>query len=232
MSRSIRSVISQKATNKIVQLNNNLVEFVKPVIYHGDLFVRRNFGVYGNANVVGDITVGGDEKVSGDVTVGGDEKVSGDVTVDGTILAKTFLPGQVINVSMLSYTDLAQNSDVIIAATATTNIFTFTYTPKYSTSYLIIEYQSTYSLGGSGDDQSYAFLKVNGDRISQSYQRWVNALGGGGRSGALFPLIGRYTNTNTSSKVIAVDLLNSTIGDPITVKSDISTWLKITEIGR
>jgi len=213
---SMHSLISRKATNKIVQLQTNLVEFLKPVIHQGDLFVRRNFGVYGNANIVGNVTVGGN------------------VNVDGTILAKTFLPGQIINVAMLNNTDLYQNP-VTINQGATSNIFTISYTPQYPTSYLIIEFQSVYSLGGGGADEAYAYLNVNDDsghRISQTYQKWTASQGGGDRSGVLFPLIGRYTNTNTSSKVISVDLYNHTDADPITVNSDISTWLKITEIGR
>jgi hypothetical protein len=108
------------------------------------------------------------------------------------------------------------------------------FTPKYSNSYLIIEYQTNYSLAGNGDDAAFGFLKVNDVRISQTYQKWVatTAGGGGTRSGVLFPLIGRYTNENTTTKTIDVDLYNGTVGDPITVSSDISTWLKITEIGR
>jgi hypothetical protein len=209
-------------------MNNRLAEFATPVMRNYDLYVYRNLVVSGNGGIKGDFTVDGDERVDGDV------KVGGNVNVDGYVLAQTFLPGQVINVSMFNSTDLAQNATITVSATATVNIFSIDFTPKYSNSYLIIEYQTNYSLAGNGDDAAFGFLKVNDVRISQTYQKWVatTAGGGGTRSGVLFPLIGRYTNANTTTKTIDVDLYNGTVGDPITVSSDISTWLKITEIGR
>jgi hypothetical protein len=236
MSLSIRTVVSKKVNNKVNQLNNRMVEFNKPIIYYGDANVEKNLTVYGNEDVKGDLTVGGNLTVDGnlsvqDLTVRGNEQVNGNVNVTGTVLANTFFPGQVINMAMLSNTDLGQ-TEKTVAAAATTNIFSLSYTPRYSNSYLILEYQSVYYLNGAGTDQAYAYLKVNSDRISQTYHKWLEAEGGGARSGVLFPLIGRYTNTNTTTKTIAVDLYNGTDADPITVNSDLSTWLKITEIAR
>lgn len=228
MSMSMHGLVSRRVNNRITQMNNRLAEFATPVMRNYDLYVYRNLVVSGNGGIKGDFTVDGDERVDGDV------KVGGNVNVDGYVLAQTFLPGQVINVSMFSSTDLAQNATITVSATATVNIFSIDFTPKYSNSYLIIEYQTNYSLAGNGDDAAFGFLKVNDVRISQTYQKWVatTAGGGGTRSGVLFPLIGRYTNANTTTKTIDVDLYNGTVGDPITVSSDISTWLKITEIGR
>ena len=225
---SMHGLVSRRVTNRITQMNNRLAEFATPVMRNYDLYVYRNLVVSGNGGIKGDFTVDGDERVDGDV------KVGGNVNVDGYVLAQTFLPGQVINVSMFNSTDLAQNATITVSATATVNIFSIDFTPKYSNSYLIIEYQTNYSLAGNGDDAAFGFLKVNDVRISQTYQKWVatTAGGGGTRSGVLFPLIGRYTNANTTTKTIDVDLYNGTVGDPITVSSDISTWLKITEIGR
>jgi hypothetical protein len=247
----MHSVVSRKATHKVTQLNNTLSQFAQPIMYNGDVNVVKDLYVGGDEQLNGNLTIGGnllvnhltvrkDETVNGrlfaigDVSLNSDLFVNGNINVNDTILAKTFLPGQVINVSMFSSTDLAQNATIIVSATATVNIFSIDFTPKYSNSYLIIEYQTNYSLAGNGDDAAFGFLKVNDVRISQTYQKWVatTAGGGGTRSGVLFPLIGRYTNENTTTKTIDVDLYNGTVGDPITVSSDISTWLKITEIGR
>jgi hypothetical protein len=240
MSLSMRALVDRRVTNRITFMNNRLSEFATPVMRNQDLYVYRNFVVSGseeirgNSTIDGNLLVKGDEEVDGDLLVKGDEQVNGNINADGYVLAQTFLPGQVINVSMLSNTELSQSALTVVAG-ATSNVFTITYTPKYSTSYLIIEYQTIYSLGGGGNDAAYAYLNVDdgtGHRISLTYQKWVNTQGGGDRSGVLFPLIGRYTNTNTSSKIISVDLYNGTDADPITVNTDISTWLKITEIGR
>ena len=252
MSMSMRALVDRKVTNRLTQMNNRLAEFAMPVMRNYDLYVYRNFVVSGNeeirgnstidgnllvkgnGEIDGDLLVKGDEEVDGSLLVKGNEQVNGNINANGYVLAQTFLPGQIISVSMLSNTDLNQGA-LTVASGATNNVFTISYTPKYSTSYLIIEYQTVYSLGGGGNDQAYAYLNINdgtGHRISQTYQRWTNSQGGGDRSGVLFPLIGRYTNTNTSSKIISVDLYNGTDADPITVNTDLSTWLKITEIGR
>jgi hypothetical protein len=74
-------------------------------------------------------------------------------------------------------------------------------------------------------------MYVSGGEISSTYQHWIDAAGGGSRSGAIFPIVGRYTNSSTSPKPISVNVINST-DDIVTVQSNNSTWLKITEIGR
>ena len=235
MSMSMRALVDRKVTNRITQMNNRLAEFATPVMRNYDLYVYRNFVVSGFEIIRGNSTIQGNGEIDGDSLVKGDEQVDGNINANGYILAQTFLPGQVINVSMLSNTNLNQTTKTI-AAGATNNVFSISFTPKYSNSYLIIEYQTVYYLGGFGSDDAYAYLYVNDgtdNRISQTYQNWVGSANGGGgtRSGVLFPLIGRYTNTNTSTKAIRVDLFNSA-DDPITVNSDLSTWLKITEVGR
>ena len=239
MSLSMHSVVSRKATHKVTQLNNTLSQFAQPIMYTGDVNVVKDLYVGGNEQLNGNLTIGGNLIVN-NLTVRKDETVNGrlivnnNINADGYMLAKTFLPGQVINVSMFSNTDLGQIAKTVSAA-ATVNIFSIDFTPKYSNSYLIIEYQTIYSLNGGNTDIVWAYLNVNdgitSTRISQTYQGWVNSMGGGTRSGVLFPLTGRYTNTNTTEKTITVDLYNNTDADTVTVNSDISTWLKITEIG-
>jgi len=48
----------------------------------------------------------------------------------------------------------------------------------------------------------------------------------------IFPIVGRYTNTDTTAKTIRVDVYNNTDSDTVNIQSNSSTWLKITEIGR
>jgi hypothetical protein len=231
---SMSGLINRRVTNRLTQMNNRLAEFAQPVMRNYDLYVYRNFVVSGNEEIKGNSTI------NEDLLVKGDEKVNGNINADGYILAKTFLPGQIINMVMFNNSEINQyvnenQSYLTIPQMSTVNLFTFNYTPKYFNSHLIIEYQTSYFLSGAGNDQAYAYLNVDDDgnfmRISQSYQKWVNTLGGGSRSGVLFPLVGRYTNTNTTTKTISVDLYNATDNDPITLNSDISTWLKITEVG-
>jgi len=245
MALSMRSYANRRALNKEVQYNNRLTTFTNPPIQTGDLYViqdltvGRNTSIH-NLDISGNLSVHGYSSqvdFSGNLTVLGDTELEG-VTVNqnlfcyGSIQAVQFLPGQVVNVMMLSNIDLGQNDINVTTSNRTVNIFTYYYTPKIANSYLIVEYQTVYSLNGSGTDEAYGYLKVDSGRISQTYQKWISAAGGGTRSGTMFPIVGRYTNTNTNAKPIAVDVYNATDTDTVLVKGDISTWLKITEIGR
>jgi len=221
MGLSMTRVVSQRSTNKDVQYNTRLTQFTTPPIQTGDLNVLRDLSVGRNTNL-------------NNLHIGGDLDVSGSILCDGTIYARQYLPGQTVNTVMLSNVDLDQGA-LTIAATITNTLFTYAYSPVIANSYLIIEYQSIYSLGGSATDSIYAYLNVYdsvNNRISLTYQQWNNGAGGGTRSGTIFPIVGRYTNDNTDTKTIRVDVYNHTDADTITINSDISTWLKITEIAR
>ena len=60
-----------------------------------------------------------------------------------------------------------------------------------------------------------------------------NGNGTSGRSGVLFPLMGRYTNSSTSAKQIQVGARRDSADDSITIdNSATSMWLRITEVAR
>lgn len=216
MSLSMLGLVNRRVTNKDVQLQNRLVEFTKPPIETGDLNVKRDLYVSRNTYLT-------------------NLNISGNLDVSGTIHAAQFLPGQIVNMVVLSNIDLSQNA-LTINAGNTRSVFRYTYTPVIANSYILVEYQTNYSLGGAGNDNVEAYLYstdiINDNRIGQTAQKWVNSSGGGTRSGTIFPIVGRYTNSNTTSKELRVDINNITDSDAMTVNSDISTWLKITEIGR
>lgn len=258
MSRSIHSLVSKKATNREVLFNGRLATFVKPPIHTGDLYVSRDLyvnrdtrlkdlevrgdlSVLGNSSlcetdVCGNLTVHGSSSVEGDLlvsnklSVSGDLDMSGNLLVYGTISATQYSAGQVIKTFMFNNADLNQ-SEQSINGGFRQNIFSFNYTPSSATSYLLLEYQTIYRFGGSNGDEISAKMYVSEGEISSTYQHWLNAPGGGSRSGSMFPIVGRYTNASTSPKTISVDVFNTT-DDTVTVQSDNSSWLKITEIGR
>jgi len=154
--------------------------------------------------------------------------------VSGAITATQFMPGQLVNIEMLSYADLGQSTRDVSAGN-TISLFSYSYTPKIANSYLIVEYQSAYFLNGSGADSIDGYLyvtDVSKNTISHTYQQWANSAGGGTRSGTMFPIVGRYTNESVTAKSISVEVQNVTIGDTVEVAGDMSTWLKITEIAR
>ena len=192
-----------------------------------DVNVLGKLDVTGTASAQ-DVTVLGKLAVDGNTDLSGNLAIAGNVTTNGTILAKQFLPGQVINVAMLGSDDIPQG-DVNAAANTTTTLFTYAYTPKSATSYVLIEYQSKFDIDDSDSDSAEAGIFVEGVQISYTYQNFHPT--DGLRTSIMFPIVGRYTNSSTTAKSIQVKIISAT-DDVITVKGDTSTWLKITEIGR
>ena len=165
---------------------------------------------------------------SGDLNVKSDLYVAGNLHVSGTI--HTAQSGQVVNMAVLSNIELNLTETMIVSAQTTDTVFSYTYTPVIANSYILVEYQSNYSLTGSGDDIIEAYIYMNNNMIGKTKQSWVD--GTGTRSGTIFPILGRYTNSDITSKEIRVDINANDSNDDVDVDSDISTWLKITEIRR
>jgi hypothetical protein len=244
--------INSRTLNHDVQQQDNMVTFMKPIsraIYpnyfsipdasNNSLIVSNGspYSATASPNLTfdgTDLKIYGNVETTGNVETYGNTDLYGNLDVSGTILASQYLPGQVVNVSMLSNSDLSQTTQTINQS-ATAIIFSYSYTPKITNSYLLFEYQTIYVLGGGNNDEAYAYMYVNDpteQTISSTYQHWINSSGGGTRSGTIFPIVGRYTNTNTSAKTIRVEVFNNTDSDPMVVQGNNSTWLKITEIGR
>jgi hypothetical protein len=81
----------------------------------------------------------------------------------------------------------------------------------------------------TGNESWYSVLMVAGNEIAYGFQKTTNAF----RTGTLFPLTGRYTNTSTSAKTIAVAARRDTSDDSFTIdNSATAIWLRITEVAR
>jgi hypothetical protein len=156
---------------------------------------------------------------------------TGNVVFTGFVKANAWRPGQVVNDIILSNTEVTISTTTIATSTSDTDFLTYSYTPLSSTSYLVIHYHlANYDFsGGTGNDSYISRIKVNGSEITYSTQSTVN----GNRSGVLFPLTGRYTNSNTTAKSIVVACRRNSADDSITItNSATSMWLRITEIAR
>jgi len=228
---SMHGLVSRRVTNRITQMNNRLAEFATPVMRNYDLYVYRNLVVSGNGGIKGDFTVDGDERVDGDV------KVGGNVNVDGYVLAKTFLPGQIINLAILGNTQVPYMTSVnnpqfkVLTGAGEQVVFEYNYTPLSLQSNIIIDFNSVYSTQGFNGDSFTGYLYVDNTMVGRSYQYWINQPGGGTRSGTLLPISGTYTNSALTTITISLRIVNQA-NDPLDIDSDKSTWLKITEVGR
>jgi hypothetical protein len=158
---------------------------------------------------------------------------TGNVVVTGFIKANAWRAGQVVNDIMLSNTEVTVSTTTIATSTSDTDFVTYSYTPLSSSSYLVIHYHlADYRFeSGSGSDSYFSRIKVDGNEITYSRQSTRSA--DTFRTGVLFPLTGRYTNSNTTAKSIVVACRRDSADDSITiVNTATSMWLRITEIAR
>jgi hypothetical protein len=151
--------------------------------------------------------------------------------LNGIVSWVPFATNQVIKDTILSNTEVTISTTTIATSGSDTDFLTYSYTPLSSTSYLIIHYHlASYDFSsGTGNDSYISRIKVDGGEITYSTQSTVN----GNRTGVLFPLTGRYTNSSTAAKSIVVACRRDSADDSITiVNSSTSMWLRITEIAR
>jgi len=134
---------------------------------------------------------------------------------------------------MLTYSSINQIPVTLCLGANFTTIATYNYTPISINSYILVEYITSYTVSTGGNDTFVSRITVANGEITYGSQTWLGTTSGTGtRSGVLFPLMGRFTNSSSSAKTIIV-AVKRTIGDATaTVLGDDSTWLKITEIGR
>ena len=143
-----------------------------------------------------------------------------------------FGSGKIINSVILSYDQINQSATTTVSSNSYTTIASYNYTPLSDSSNIIVEYYSIYSVNGTDGDSFGSHIKVDATEISIGQQQWTNASGGGTRSGVLFPLMGKYTNSSIDQKTIKVEARRVSSDDFATITGNAGTWLKITEIGR
>jgi len=163
---------------------------------------------------------------------GGSELWSIDRT--GVVSRSAWDVGEVINTRVYNNSDLGMSATTTINSTTYTNVATITYTPKSSTSHLWIEFDANYDYsGGTTTDDFFSRITVAGSVISERNQIMVGQVGGGTRSGVIFPISGRYTNSSTSGIAITVQARWGSADDAIRVYgSSTSGYMRIQEIGR
>lgn len=220
--------INSRTLNRDIRQQDNMVNFMKPI---SNAIYPNYFSVPDASNNSLLVSTGSEYSATASPNLVFDGTT---LAVSGSVVATQFVAGQLVNIKMLSNTDLGQSTRDVSAGN-TISLFSYSYTPKIANSYLVIEYQTIYVLNGSGADSIDGYLYVTDgskNTISHTYQQWNNSAGGGTRSGTMFPIVGRYTNTSVTAKSISVEVQNATDADTVEVAGDMSTWLKITEIAR
>ena len=170
--------------------------------------------------------------VAGNASVGQTLTVE-NIIVNGTITS-VYEPGDVIKMSAYNASDLSMDS-ISINSYSYAEIGSTTFTPKSSNSYLIFEFNVNYYIDSLtvANDDFYSQITVDGSEIVFSRQIYEIGQSGGTRSGVLFPLFGRYTNSSTSSKTISIKAKRGNTDDNlIIVANSVSGFLRVTEVAR
>lgn len=159
----------------------------------------------------------------------------GSLAVAGSITPTTWTAGQVIKDTMLSNSEITVSATTVATSTSDTDFISYSYTPVSASSYLIIHvHVASYDAAktaGSGQDSYFSRIKVDGNEIvyGSQYTRDTYTF----RTGVLFPLTGRYTNSSTAAKSITVGVRRDSADDSITItNSQTALWMRITEVAR
>jgi hypothetical protein len=162
---------------------------------------------------------------------------NGNLTTAGTITPGVWNAGDVIQMRAYKPGDAGVYA-VGTAATSTSNstFFSCSFTPKSTTSYIVAEISAKYEIAGGGNDSFFSTLTVNGPagtEIGFSYQI-LSSTAGSDRTGVLFPLSGRYTNSSTSTISVCANVRRGTADDNVNFDytNANSITMVITEIGR
>jgi hypothetical protein len=144
--------------------------------------------------------------------------------------------GDVVQTTIWNTTDLSFTSDFTTSSLSYVPVVSKSYTPKSTSSYLIIECYAAvdYINAVGGGNSFFTNIKVNSDEIAVQNQEALlySDLANGGRNVNLFPLVGRYTNSSITAKTISINAKRPTGDGQLVVKSNTSFYVKITEVIR
>jgi len=162
--------------------------------------------------------------------------------VSGSVNPTKWTTGQTINTVFLAGNDpLLNQTDASSVGISSGRVASYTYTPRSRNSKIIVEYEALYDIVGFNGDTYSSFIYVNdtsgGNQIAKKIQRFTSQVGGGTRSGTIFPIMGAYNNSGVSDLTFNIMLSSSTLdggggpGDPIKFyRTVFDSCMRVTEI--
>lgn len=163
--------------------------------------------------------------------------------VSGSVNPTKWTVGQTINTVFLAGNDpLLNQTDASSVGISSGRVASYTYTPRSSNSKIIVEYEALYDIVGFNGDTYSSFIYVNdtsgGNQIAKKIQRFTSQVGGGTRSGTIFPIMGAYNNSGLSNMTFNIMLTSSSQdgdgsgpGDPINFyRTVFDSCMRVTEI--
>lgn len=154
-------------------------------------------------------------------------KMNGSLEVDDILLQKSI--GKLVNTQFFFQ---GYNAFTLTNTTSnpqsTTTMTSINYTPVLQNSIITLQVEFAYSIGGDGgnlgEDAFISYIQTGNDIIGKQYQRFANGSGGGTRSGTLFPLFGRYVNTDTTELTFSILILNQSSDNEVTILDSNHTY--------
>ena len=163
---------------------------------------------------------------------------TGNLSIAGAISPSAWVAGDIIQMRSFKPGDSGVfTKSSAASSTSNETFFSCSFTPKSTTSYIVAQMTAKYEpgAGATGDDDYYSTLTINGPsgtEMGYSYQKFTAT--NNNRSGVLFPLSGRFTNTGSVAVTVCANIRRGTADDNINLDNTNanSMTMIVTEIGR
>jgi hypothetical protein len=150
--------------------------------------------------------------------------------ISGSINPSKWLTGQTINTVCLQPSQISQIETEYTSSADPYVVASYMYTPKSNNSKIIVEYDALYVITGFNNDAFETRIVYGDNIVAKRQQKFIDAQGGGTRSGTIFPISGIITNSALTSYTINIRLYVTS--DSVRVYgASYDALLKITEIG-
>jgi hypothetical protein len=238
--------VSNRATNAANQNHNNFSLWMRP-LSHRQYPVTDVFNPARNAVITSDgsrefvyaqskFTFDGSRvDVTGTLHTSGTIDTSSNITSVGTMIPSTYRSGQVVNVVFLDATNISQYVGDV-TSTSDYQIASYTYTPLYANSKIIVDYGCLYNVSGNAATNTDAFesrINIDSTLVAKRQQQWLDSSSGTGTRGStLYPITGGISNSALTPRTISVTVRRTAGDDGITFYgATFDAFMRITEIG-
>jgi hypothetical protein len=153
----------------------------------------------------------------------------GNITT-GIVNRTAYKSGEVIRTLAFMQTGFNSPGNVSLTSTTPTNLGYFLFTPTVIGSKVIIEFDATYSVSGTGADSYSSRITIDGSPIQTRTTSYPDV--GGGRNNDLLPIRAVWTTANTNQSNIAIQAFRASADDSLVIRNDSTSaaTLTITEI--
>ena len=146
--------------------------------------------------------------------------VSGNANIIGSFTKTVYNSGETIQTQLYG-SSLGTSANTSTSGNYPVAILSITITPKSTNSYISVNFDASAVIGGNGPDSWSTGIVINGNTVMQKNYNYSTDVSSSGRIGTdLFPILGVYKNTGTSTLTITINTGRINSDDGIII----STW--------